>query len=52
MNDIFAEFDGSSRIKNIITDRLNPDELKVGDISAKLTAESRKKCIPVMQIKF
>ena len=24
VNDIFAEFDGGSEIKNIITDRLNP----------------------------
>ena len=52
MNDIFAEFDGSSRIKNIITDRSNLGELKVGDISAKRTAENTKKCTPVRQIKF
>ena len=47
MNNIFAELDGSSRIKNIITERLNLGELQVDDVSAKLTAESTKKCIPV-----
>ena len=33
VNDIFAEFDGGSEIKNIITDRLNPSELQVDHIS-------------------
>ena len=47
LNDIFAEFNGNSRIKNIITDRLTLGELYVDDISAKITAESTKKCIPV-----
>ena len=32
VNDIFAEFDGSYGIKNIITDRLNLIELEVHDI--------------------
>ena len=36
LNDIFTEFDGSSGIKNIITDRLNLGELQVDDISAKI----------------
>ena len=47
LNDIFAEFDRSSPIKNIITERLNLGESQVDDISAKLAAESTKKCIPV-----
>ena len=40
---IFAELDGSSGIKNIITDQLNLGGLQVDDISAKITAESTKK---------
>ena len=38
LNDIFTELDGSSVIKNIITDRLNlgVGELQVDDISAKI----------------
>ena len=36
------EIDGSSQIKNFI-DSLNLSELKVGDVSAKFTAESAKK---------
>ena len=36
LNDIFTELDGSSGIKNIITDRLNLGELQVHDISAKI----------------
>ena len=36
LNDIFAELDGSSGIKDIITDRLNLGELEVDDISAKI----------------
>ena len=38
LNDIFTELDGSSGIKNIITDRLNfgVGELQVDHISAKL----------------
>ena len=47
LNDIFAEFNGNIRIKNIITDRLTLGELHADDISAKITAESRKKCIPI-----
>ena len=40
---LFAEYDRSSLIKNF-TDRLNlRRELQVDDISAKFTAESRKK---------
>ena len=42
-NDIFAELDERSGIKNIITDRLNLDGLQVDDISTKITAESTKK---------
>ena len=42
VNDIFAEFDGSYGIKNIITDRSNLIELEVDDISAKITTESTK----------
>ena len=47
LNDIFAELDGSSAIKNIITDsdsdRLNLGGLQVDDISTKITTESTKK---------
>ena len=45
LNNIFAELDGSSGIKNIInyTVRLNTDGLQVDDIAiSKVTAESRK----------
>ena len=45
LNNIFAELDGSSGIKNIInyTARLNIDGLQVDDIAiSKVTAESRK----------
>ena len=31
LNDVFAELDGSSGIKNIITDRLNLGRLQVDD---------------------
>ena len=47
LNDIFAEVDGSIRIKNI-TDMLNLGELQAHDVSAKLTTESTKKYIPIM----
>ena len=47
LNDIFAEVDGSIRIKNI-TDMLNLGELQANDVSAKLTTESTKKYIPIM----
>ena len=47
LNDIFAELDGSSGIKSIITDRLNLGGLQVDEISAKITAESTKKYIPI-----
>ena len=47
LNYIFIELDGSSQIKNIITDRLNLGELHVDDISAKITTEGTKKCIQV-----
>ena len=43
LNDIFAELDGSSGIKNIITGRLSLGGLQVDDISTKITAESTKK---------
>ena len=46
LNDIFVEFDRSSTIKNV-TDRLNLGELQVDDTSAKFTAESTKKYIPI-----
>ena len=36
VTDNFAELDGSSGIKNIISDRLNLGELQVDDISAKI----------------
>ena len=45
LNNIFAELDGSSGIKNIIshTDRLNIDGLQVDDIAiSKVMAESTK----------
>ena len=41
-NDIFAEFDGNSGIKNIVSDRLNVGELQVDDISAKPKNHGRK----------
>ena len=47
LNDIFAELDGSSGIKSIITDRLNLGGLQVDEISAKITTESTKKYIPI-----
>ena len=37
LNDIFAELDGSSGIKNIINHRLNLGGLQVDDTSAKIT---------------
>ena len=43
---LFAECDRSSPIKNF-TDGLNFRELQVDDISAKFTAESANKYIPV-----
>ena len=43
---VFAEYDRSNPIKNF-TDRLNLRELQVDDISAKFTAESTKKFIPI-----
>ena len=43
---VFAEYDRSNPIKNF-TDRLNLRELQVEDISAKFTAESTKKFIPI-----
>ena len=46
LKDIFAECDRSSSIKNF-TDRLNLGELQVDGISAKFTAESTKKYIPI-----
>ena len=52
LNDIFAEFDGSSRVKNNTDRFLNLGELQVDDISAKLTNESTKKYVPIKQIKF
>ena len=46
LNDIFTEFDRSSPIKNI-TDKLNLVEVEVDNISAKFTAENKKKYIPI-----
>ena len=46
LNDIFTEFDRSSPIKNI-TDKLNLAEVEVDNISAKFTAENKKKYIPI-----
>ena len=49
LNDIFAELDGSSEIKNIITDRLVKSSKSwwiassLDDISTKIMAESTKK---------
>ena len=43
---LFVERDRNSPIKNF-TDRLNFRELQVDDISAKFTAESTNKYIPV-----
>ena len=45
LNDIFAKLHGSRGVKNIITNRLNLGGLQVS--SAKITAESTKKYIPV-----
>ena len=45
LNDIIAELDGDSGIKNI-TERLNLCGLQVDDISAIVTAESTDKYIP------
>ena len=36
LNDVFTQPDGSSEIKNIITDILNLGEFQVDDISAKI----------------
>ena len=47
LNDIFAEFDGSSGIKNIITDKLSLGGLQLDDTSLKITAESTKKYVPI-----
>ena len=43
LNDIAAELDECSKTVNIITDRLNLDELQVDGISEKIMAESTKK---------
>ena len=45
LNDIIAELDGSSGIKNI-TERLNLCGLQVDDISAIVSAESMNKYMP------
>ena len=49
LNNIFAELDESSRIKNIITDRLDLGELQVDDKSAKVTTETTMKRISTSQ---
>ena len=52
LNDIFTEHDGSSGIKNIITDRLNlgVGELQVDDISAKIRNDRKYKEIYTNQV--
>ena len=48
LKDIFAEIDGSSRIKNAISDRLILVNFAIGSyISAKIAAESTNKYIPI-----
>ena len=47
VDDIFAEFDGSSVIKNITDTSSNLGELQIDDISSKFTAESTKKYIAI-----
>ena len=47
LDDIFAEFDGSSVIKNITDTSLNLGELQIDDVSSKFTAESTKKYIAI-----
>ena len=52
LNDIFTELDGSSGIKNIITDKLNlgVSELQVDDISAKIRYVRKYKEIYTNQV--
>ena len=52
LNDTFTELDGSSEIKNIITDRLNlgVGELQVDDISAKIRYGRKYKEIYTNQV--
>ena len=50
LNDIFTEFDGSSGIKNIITDRLNLGELQVDAIPAKIRYGRKYKEIYTNQV--
>ena len=50
LNNIFREFDESSGIKNIITDRLNLRKLQVNHISAKIRYRRRYKEIYTNQV--
>ena len=50
LNDIFTEFDGSSGIKNIITDGLNLGELQVDAIPAKIRYGRKYKEIYTNQV--
>ena len=50
LNDIFTELDGSSGIKNIITEILNLAELQVEDISAKIRYGRKYKEIYINQV--
>ena len=47
LDDIFAEFDGSSVIKNITDTSLNIGGLQIDNISPKFTSESTKKYIAI-----
>ena len=49
LNDIFTELDGSSGIKNIVTERLNLAELQV-DVSAKIRCGRKYKEIYINQV--
>ena len=50
LNGIFTELDGSSEIEDVITDRLNPGELQVDDISAKIRYGRKYKEIYTNQV--
>ena len=50
LNDVFTEPDGSSEIKNIITDILNLGELQVDDILAKIRYGKKYKEIYTNQV--
>ena len=50
LNDVFTQPDGSSEIKNIITDILNLGEFQVDDISAKIRYGKKYKEIYTNQV--